>query len=342
MKIVVAPDSYKGCLSADEVAAVMAEAINMARPDWEIVQLPLADGGEGTVDILARALGGRIHETEVSDPLGRRVKARFALTGPTAVVEVAEACGLRLLEDSERDPLIADTYGVGELLIAARNAGAEEFLIGLGGTATCDGGAGMMRVPGIRKALTGCSFTILCDVDNPFTGKNGAARVFAPQKGASESDVEILEARMEALAQDIKAETGIDIRDLPGAGAAGGLGGAFMAWFRATRKTGIDCILEKIHFAETIKGAGLIITGEGCSDRQTLHGKVPFGVLKHSRGIPVALISGRIEDRESLESAGFSAMAEVSPRTIQLSEAISPDVAKMNIGKAVKTVLTAL
>ncbi len=335
MKIVLAPDSFKGCLSAAEVAAIMASALRELHPEWEIVELPLADGGEGTVDAVMSALGGKLLQAAVSDPLGRQVTARYGLCGELAVVEVAEACGLKHLAPEERNPLIATTRGVGELLLAARSQGASRFLIGLGGTATCDGGVGMMGVPGLKGALEGCSFELLCDVDNPFVGPRGAARIFAPQKGASPADVEILEERMASLAQTMLAETGKDVRDMPGAGAAGGLGGAFMAYFNAASVSGIERILSLAGFDSIVQGADLIVTGEGKSDLQTLSGKVPFGVLKRAYNIPVILISGRIEEVEALREAGFSKIVEVSPRSIPIKKATTRPVAEANLRRAV-------
>ncbi|MBR3030606.1 MAG: glycerate kinase [Bacteroidales bacterium] len=335
MKIVLAPDSFKGCLSAAEVAAIMASALRELHPEWKIVELPLADGGEGTVDAVMSALGGKLLQAAVSDPLGRQVTARYGLCGELAVVEVAEACGLRHLAPEERNPLVATTHGVGELLLAARSQGASRFLIGLGGTATCDGGVGMMGVPGLKEALEGCRFELLCDVDNPFVGPRGAARIFAPQKGASPADVEILEERMASLAQTMLDETGKDVSNMPGAGAAGGLGGAFMAYFNAASVSGIERILSLVGFDSIVPGADLIVTGEGKSDLQTLSGKVPFGVLKRAHNIPVTLVSGRIEDVEALREAGFLKIVEVSPRSLSLEKATTRPVAEANLRRAV-------
>ena len=334
MKVIVAPDSFKGCLPAKEVAAVVADSLRKAHPDWEVQEMPLADGGEGTLDVLLPALGGRIMKADVQDPLGRTVTARIGLSGETAVIEVAEACGLRLLSPEERNPLKASTYGVGELLLAARLSGVRHFLVGLGGSATCDGGEGMMLVPGLREALRGCTFELLCDVENPFIGPDGAARIFAPQKGASKADVEVLEERLTNLADKMLRETGVDVCRLPGAGAAGGLGGAFMAYLGARRVSGIERVLELVRFDEIIDGASLIITGEGKSDAQTLMGKVPLGVLRHAKDIPVALLSGRIEARPALLEAGFERLIEVSPRSLPMVEAIMPEVAARNLRDA--------
>ncbi len=339
MKIVLAPDSFKGCLSAAEVAAIMSSALRELHPEWEIVELPLADGGEGTVDAVMSALGGKLLQAAVSDPLGRQVTARYGLCGELAVVEVAEACGLRHLAPEERNPLIATTRGVGELLLAARGQGASRFLIGLGGTATCDGGVGMMGVPGLKEALEGCRFELLCDVDNPFVGPRGAARIFAPQKGASPADVEILEERMYSLAQTMLAETGKDVSNMPGAGAAGGLGGAFMAYFDAASVYGIDRILDLVGFDSIVQGADLIVTGEGKSDLQTLGGKVPYGVLRRAHNVPVILIAGRIEDYEALLKAGFSQIIQVSPENLSAEEATQKLVAIANLRQAIFTLI---
>lgn len=337
-KVIVAPDSFKGCLSAQEVASTLTSALRGLHPEWEVVGHPLADGGEGTVDVLTPALGGEFRLAVVSDPLGRPVTARYGLLADTAIIEVAEACGLKHLEPSERNPLTASTYGVGELLMAAWAEGARRFVIGLGGTATCDGGAGMLQVPGLREVLKGCSVELLCDVEIPFIGPEGAVRRYAPQKGASEADLDILEERMKAFAGTLLAETGVDLLTLPGAGAAGGLAGAFMACFGAEYRSGIDRILDLTGFDAVTEGADLVITGEGKSDRQTLSGKVALGVLRRSKGIPVYLLSGRIEDAADLTAAGFSRLVQVSPDTLPLEEAMKPSVAKANLRKSAEII----
>ena len=338
MKVVVAPDSYKGCLSAREVAGELASALRKLHPGWTVVECPLADGGDGTLETILSATRGTLCKATVSDPLGRPVTACYGIKDGTAIIEVAEACGLKYLSSSELDPLHATTYGVGELLLAARERGASRFVVGLGGTATCDGGVGMMKVPGIRKAMEGCDIELLCDVENPFVGKFGAARVFAPQKGASAADVEVLEKRLEAQAFGIFAETGVDVRNLAGAGAAGGLGGAMMAYFNAARVSGIERILNLVGFESIIEGTGLIVTGEGKSDLQTLDGKVALGVLRHSNGIPVVLISGRIEDIKALREAGFSKFIQATPEDMPLSEALKKDTALRNLAAAATSI----
>lgn len=337
MKVIVAPDSFKECMSSPQVAAAMAVGVRGRWPQADVLEIPLADGGEGTLEVLATAKAATVREAVVRDPLGRPVTARYGVKETTAIIEVAQAVGLSLLAPEERNPIKASSAGLGELLLAAHADGCCHFIIGLGGTATCDGGAGLMSVPGIDR-LNDASFELLIDVDAPFVGPRGAARVFAPQKGASPSDVEVLEARMQELARRMQAQTGVDVSDMPGAGAAGGLGGAFMAYFKAEMRPGIERVLDLVHFQDAIRGADLIITGEGKSDAQTLMGKVPMGVLHNAGSIPVALLSGRIEDRPALEKAGFKPVIEVSPRSLPLDQAMDPAVAADNLYRAVAQV----
>ena len=335
MKIVIAPDSFKECLSAAQVAEAMSQAVRGLRPDVQVISMPMADGGEGTLEALFDPMGARIQTVAVHDPLGRTISADYGVSGKTAIVEVARACGLQLLKMEERNPLIASSQGVGEIIVDACRKGCSRIIIGLGGTATCDGGKGMMSVPGIREALATCSIELLCDVKAPFLGPEGAARVFAPQKGATPEQVNLLEERMTELAKEIKSETGVDVSDMPGAGAAGGLSGALMADSGAQMMPGVIRVMELCGFSEAIRGASLIITGEGKSDCQTLMGKVPYGILKHSNGVPVVLMSGRIEDRPMLEQAGFSKLIEISPRNLPLKEAMMPDITLQNIKKSI-------
>lgn len=340
-KIVIACDSYKGCLSSSEVARAAAEGVAEVYPDCEIVRLAVADGGEGTVDALVETLGGHLECAEVSDPLGRPVKAAYGIAGDLAIIESAAACGLTLLTKEERNPLITTTKGLGELILAAIDKSCRRFLIGLGGSATNDGGMGMISADGFLERACGMKFTVACDVDTPYIGAHGASRVFGPQKGASEEDVEILEERLRGYALKILADTGIDVSDMAGAGAAGGLGGAFRAYLGAELKRGVDLVLDQIDFDSAIEGADLVITGEGCSDYQTLKGKTASGVLERAEraGVPVALVSGAVKDEQMLRDGGFQIIAAVSPHDMPLEEAMRPETAESNIHKAIKRLL---
>lgn len=341
-KIVIACDSYKGCLSSSEIAGAAAKGVAEVYPDCEIVRLAVADGGEGTVDALVETLGGHLECAEVSDPLGRPVKAAYGIAGDLAIIESAAACGLTLLTKEERNPLITTTKGLGELILAAIDKGCRRFLIGLGGSATNDGGMGMISADGFLVRARGMKFTVACDVDTPYIGAQGASRVFGPQKGASEEDVEILEERLRGHALKILKDTGIDVSDMAGAGAAGGLGGAFRAYLGAELKRGVDLVLDQIGFDSIIDGADLVITGEGCSDYQTLKGKTAAGVLERAKrkGIPVMLVSGAIRDGQMLRDGGFGIIAAASPQGMSLAEAMRPETAEHNIYETVKRLLT--
>ena len=341
-KIVIACDSYKGCLSSSDVANAAAHGVAEVYPDCEVIKLAVADGGEGTVEALVDTLGGHLEWAEVSDPLGRPVKAAYGVAGDLAIIESAAACGLTLLTKEERNPLVTSTKGLGELIMAAIDKGCRKFLIGLGGSATNDGGMGMIRAEGFLEKTKGMKFTVACDVDTPYIGEHGASRVFGPQKGASEQDVEILEERLGGYALTILKETGVDVRDMAGAGAAGGLGGAFRAYLGAELKRGVDLVLDQIDFDSKIRGADLVITGEGCSDYQTLKGKTASGVLERAKrqGIPVALVSGAVRDEQMLRDGGFGIIEAVSPLSMSRAEAMRPEMAKFNICQTVKRLLT--
>jgi len=337
IKVVVAPDSFKGCLSSAEVADAVAEGIRGVIPDAEVVTVPVADGGEGTVEALTGGNGGaEIVWATVSDPLGRPVRASYGVIGRTAVIESAAACGLTLLQSGERNPLAATTRGLGEMILHAIGFGCNEFLVGLGGSATNDGGRGMIETPGLLDAARGLKFTVACDVNTPFVGPVGTSRIFAPQKGASPEDVEILEKRLEDYARKILEDTGIDVRQMPGAGAAGGLGGAFRAYLGASLRRGVDMVLDFIGFDDMLDGARLVITGEGRSDFQTPAGKTPAGVLERAkrRGIPTVLLSGAVEHCPELEALGFREIVAATPPGLSLEDAVRVDVAKKNLREA--------
>lgn len=336
MRILIAPDSYKECLGAPQVSAILADAFCAALPGCEAIPFPLGDGGEGTAEILARALGAERVPFCVSGPLGAPVQACYWRAGERALLDVASACGLSLIPPARRNPLKTSSRGVGELLAAALQDGCRDLVVGLGGSGTCDGGKGMMTVPGLAGMARGCRITALCDVRNPFSGEAGAARVFGPQKGAGPREIDLLEELMRQQARTILLETGVDVAGLPGAGAAGGLGGALHACLGAGLASGIDTVLDMLDFDARLAGLDLIVTGEGRSDRQTLSGKVPFGVLRRAADVPVVLFSGRIDEAQVLLAAGFADAVQVTPASLPLEEALRADRAEANLRQAVR------
>ena len=345
MKIIVAIDSFKGCLTSKEANQAAAEGIRKVHPDAEIVQVPVSDGGEGFMEAFHAAIGGELVEVPVRDPLMRPVTAKYLLNDETAVIEIAQASGLTLLTDEERNPMVATSYGTGQLVADAVRKGARQIIVGLGGSATSDAGSGMLRAlidafarngkwDDIRE-LADVHFTIASDVKNPLCGENGAAHVFAPQKGATEEMVWRLDERARKFAELSARHFGYDRSQMEGAGAAGGLGYAFLQYLNAECKPGIQLLLETIKFDEIVKDADLVITGEGSADRQTLMGKLPMGILSQSAGVPVCLIAGRICDREELLKAGFSRVECINPDGISLEQAMRKEVAMQNISHTV-------
>ncbi|MBV9848624.1 MAG: glycerate kinase [Armatimonadetes bacterium] len=329
MKIIVAPDSFKGTLSAPAAAAAMAAGARRARPDAEVVLIPLADGGEGTAEALTTATGGRLVSRRVTGPLGGTVEASFGLLGTdgqAAVVEMAQAAGLGLVPPDRRDPRVTTTYGVGELLRAATEAGAREIIVGLGGSATNDGGAGAMQALGVRFldaagqplasggaalarlarietssfdfSLDRVTVTAASDVRNPLVGPDGASAVYGPQKGADAATVAELDAALSHYAEILRRDVGRDVAHLPGAGAAGGLGAALAAFLNATFRNGIDVVLVASDFDARARDADWVLTGEGRIDGQTLAGKAIAGVLARCRklGVHVIAFGGVVED----------------------------------------------
>ena len=323
MKVVAAIDSFKGCLTSKEANQAAAEGIRRVVPDAEIVQVPVSDGGEGFMEAFHSAIGGELVEVTVRDPLMRPVIAKYLLKGTMAVIEIAQACGLTLLTKEERNPMMATSYGTGQLVADAVRKGAEQIIVGLGGSATSDAGIGMLRALIDTFARHGewddinelkdIRFTIASDVKNPLCGENGAAHVFAPQKGATPEMVRLLDERARKFAQVSAKHFGYDRSEMEGAGAAGGLGYAFLQYLNAECKPGIQLLLETIKFDEIVKNADLIITGEGSADRQTLMGKLPMGILQQSNHVPVCLIAGKISDREQLLQAGFAHVECINP-----------------------------
>ena len=333
--IIVAIDSFKGCLTSMEANQAAAEGILRAWPDAEIVQVPVSDGGEGFLEAFHAAIGGELVEVMVRDPLMRPIKAKYLLKGEAAVIEMAQASGLTLLTDEERNPMVATSYGTGQLVADAVRKGAKHVIVGLGGSATSDAGMGMLQALKGDFPPEDVRFTIASDVKNPLYGENGAAHVFAPQKGATADEVLLLDERAREFAEVSATHFGYDRSQEEGAGAAGGLGYAFLQYLNADCKPGIQLLLETIRFDEIVKDADLVITGEGAADRQTLMGNPPTGILQQSAGVPVCLIAGRINNQEELLRAGFAQVACINPDGITLEEAMRKEVAKRHIGDTV-------
>ncbi|MFC1613950.1 glycerate kinase [Gemmatimonadota bacterium] len=340
MKIILAPDSFKGTFSAPEVCRAFEKGIRQVLSEVEVAHLPLADGGEGTLDVLLAATGGRRCKTSAADPLGREIKVEFGvLSGSSeALVEMAGVSGLALLAENERNPWKVGTYGLGQVVKAALSEGVASLGLTLGGSATVDGGVGMARALGFRfldtdgsplefegGGILGQIYRIdtdkvdprlptlrsraLCDVKNPLLGPLGAARVFGPQKGADPEMVEKLEEGLANLAGRVEQDLGKKVADLPGSGAAGGLGAATVAFLGGSLVPGIEYILETIGFAESLEGADLVLTGEGSFDSQSLGGKVISGVLELAgkKNVPVVVVCGRYKKGENpAEQAGNS------------------------------------
>ena len=336
MKTLLALDSFKGCLTAPEAVDAAASAI----PEHDVCRLPLSDGGEGFAECLAGCLGGVFRTVPVHDPLGRPIKARYALLegGRIAVIETAAASGLTLLKPEELNPLITSSIGTGELMQDAVEQGVKEIWIGLGGTAVMDCGVGLLKA--VAPLPSDIRIHAFHDVDVPLTGPGGAPAVFGPQKGADATGVAELEKRFRAQAEAWKKAYGIDPDEVPGAGAAGGIGAALAISLGAEMHAGIDAVLEAVRFPERLSGCGLVLTGEGKADRQTLTGKVPFGVLQATRryapDIPVVLLAGKVEDREELLAAGFDAVIQVTPEDSLNINYLERPFARENLRRAVQ------
>ena len=335
-KVVLAFDSFKGCISAQEACEACAQGVHAACQNAVVVQIPLSDGGEGLVECVRRMLPTRSVAVEVHGPLMDKVKAEYAISadGKTAYMEMAAASGITLVPPERRNPLEATTYGVGEMIADAVKRGCREIVMGIGGSATCDGGRGMVEALKDCRCLDmDCQVIAACDVNNPLFGKNGAAYVFAPQKGATPEMVGQLDRRAQLFAEKSALHFGFDRSAEPGAGAAGGLGYAFMQYLGAEMKSGADLLLDIIGFDEKIKGADLIITGEGGADRQTLMGKLPQRILMRGQqtGVPVALVAGCVSDRSLLTDAGFTFVESITPDGMPIEEAVKKEVASRNL-----------
>lgn len=353
MKIVIAPDSFKESLSAPEVAQAIARGIKHAAPQAHILCIPMADGGEGTVAAVLAATQGEARINTVQNALGQPIEAQWGwLPNQTAVIEMAAAAGLEHIAAHDRDPMRATSYGVGELIKHALDAGAKHIVLGLGGSATNDAGAGMLQAlglglfdandqhlapggsglsklaridaSGLDKRLGKISMTIASDVNNPLCGAKGASAIFGPQKGATPAQVHTLDAALAHFADCCSQHLGSDSRDMPGSGSAGGLGYAAHAWMGAIFRPGVEVVAEIGGLAKAVQGASLVITGEGRMDAQTLLGKTPMGVATIARdaGVPVLAIAGSLgKDYQALYSAGIYAAFSVVSGPCTLKEA---------------------
>ncbi|RXZ79670.1 glycerate kinase [Paenibacillaceae bacterium] len=375
MKIVIAIDSLKGSLSSIDGSAAIAEGIREVYPEAIISALPLADGGEGTAEALVTATNGFFESAVVTGPLGQSTDAQYGILGDgvTAAIEVAAACGLPLISADERNPLLATTYGVGELILEAIRHGCRKFIIGLGGSATNDGGVGMLQALGFRfldehgqdvgrggQALTRlhqiesdgaepllreCSFQVACDVDNPLYGPEGAAYIFAPQKGATAEMVQQLDEGLQQFAAVAQQSSGIELSNIPGAGAAGGLGAAFAGFLHAELQSGVELVLGALNMEQHLIGAQLLITGEGRLDGQTSRGKAPLGAAKLAakHAIPVIALAGSVgPEAKALNEAGISAYFPILSGPMTLEQAMNPAIAAQHMKSTTEQLLRLL
>ena len=355
VRVVVAPNALKGSLSPFEAANAIARGVRAASASAEIISLPIADGGDGTSAVLIAARGGQSRDTIVADPLGRPVRGSYGLLdgGRSAVVDVATASGLALLSPDERDPLVATSRGTGKLISAALDAGCESVIVGVGGSATVDGGAGLLAALGValldsegtpipvgggglsrlaridlaraHPALARVKLRVACDVDSPLLGPHGAARMFGPQKGANAAAVLELERNLEHFANVIHKLTGRDVRNVPSGGAAGGIAAGLLGVLSATLEPGIDLVLESVGFDRALEGADLVITAEGFLDEQSLRNKGPCGVGRWAmrRGVPVVALAGGIaDDVRPADFSDFAGMFSICRRPMALEEAM--------------------
>ena len=371
MKIVAAIDSFKGSMTSLEVSEAFEKGVKKVYKDAEFLKIPLADGGEGTVEALISNLNGKMINIRVKDPLMREIDSFYGISGDgkTAIIEMAAASGLPLLSPDERNPLKATTFGTGELIKDALEKGCREFIIGIGGSATNDAGTGMLSALGyvfldengnelvpngenlakirsfrddkVIKEVSKAKFLIACDVDNPFYGPNGAACVYGKQKGATKEIIKILDNGMKNFSDVIKEIIKTDISNISGSGAAGGLGGAFMAFFNAELKPGIDIITEKIELENKINGSDYVITGEGRIDFQSAMGKTPSGVAKLAKkhGIPVIAIGGSVDDEiGNIYDCGITAAFSIMDSPMTLLEAMDTSNAKRLVEKTAEQI----
>lgn len=367
-KVVVAMDSFKGSLSAIEATEAVARAISDVLPLCSVDKIPLSDGGDGLVSVLVSQLDGNIRHVETVDALMRPVSAKIGIVEGCAIIEMAESAGLALLASDECNPLNTTTYGVGMMMRAALDMGYRRLLVGLGGSATNDAGIGAMQAVGllcfdscgrlikepvtgamlvdvdhfdlsvIREKLSGVDIRVVCDVKNPFSGCDGAAYVYAPQKGASVDDVIMLDIGLKKVAQVIRNTVNIDVEHIEGAGAAGGMGGALAALTGAAMVHGIGEVLDLVHFNERIEDADLVITGEGSLDCQSLMGKVVMGVVACARsvGVPVLAVAGKVDNRNMVRKMNLIDALAATPVGIAPEIYMRPEIASDYIYRSVK------
>lgn len=364
--ILLAFDSFKGSLSSAEAAEAAEAGIRAVAPDAKVVSVAVADGGEGSAMALCRAMKAEWVEAETSDPLGRPVKARYAIApNGVAIIEMAEASGLTLLAPEERNPMLASSHGTGLLIADALSRGCRDFMVGVGGSASCDAGMGMLSALGVKffdasdtplpssginmthiahidasNLLPGAAdarFRIIADVDNPLFGPEGAACIYAPQKGASPEQVRILDDGLKRVARLYADIAGQEVATIPGSGAAGGIAAAFSAFLKAEIQSGVDAVLDIVQFDNFLREADMVFTGEGRLDSQSLRGKLPSGVLRRAAetGVPVVAIAGCVENIYDVEDlGGFTAIFQAAPSFMPLEQAMLRDVASHNIAHA--------
>ena len=366
MKVVIAIDSFKGSLTSTEAGQAIADGILEQFPQSQIELIPIADGGEGMLTVMLNTIGGRIQHLTAHNPCMENIQTSYGISedGTTAFIEMANISGLPLIRREQQNPMKTTTYGTGEIIRNALEKGCTRFIIGIGGSATNDAGIGMLQALGfefldkdrqplgfggeiltkivstnrtkVHPKVKNAHFIVACDVQNPFYGPDGAAAIYARQKGADNAMIEELDRGMQSFAQVIQKDTGKDISMVPGSGAAGGMGGGMLAFLDAELRSGADLVLDLCQFNSKIEDADLIITGEGRMDRQSLMGKIPGKILEAGKrkGIPVIAFAGSIADNEILESAGFKGLFATKPDSMPLEEAMKPDIAIQNIKSA--------
>ena len=372
MKVVISPDSFKESMSAKEVCDCVERGILSIFPEWEIKKVPMADGGEGTLESLIDATNGKIYNEETLNPLGEKIISKYGILGDKniAIIEMASTSGIELIPSEKRNPYITTTYGTGQLMLKALDHDVERIILGIGGSATTDGGAGMLQALGAKltdengreigfggfelgklakidfsnldERLRKVEILVACDVSNPLTGKNGAAHVFGPQKGATPQMVEVLDNNLSHYAKIVKRDLNMEINDVQGAGAAGGLGAGLLT-LGGILKKGIEIVIDAADLEEKLKDADLVITGEGGMDKQTIYGKTPFGVAELAKkyNIPVIGIAGNLGNGyEILYDNGFDAIFSIMPGVRTLEAALASG--SVNVENTVRNIFRAL